>query len=621
MDDFLNNFDFIDATENTDKGFDEKKDDADKILFSCKQCNFETYNKRGISIHITSMHKNGKASSTKSSVEEISEDSIEFTNEGVVKSTQAIDDNPSAEEIAKMYESNLNLNEEEANAIPDNDTIDMVMKNIENEGDNKEDEKKDDKDEDNPTDDLFTENVLLNAKLKSVEEIVSVKDRKLVEYEEQIETMQTDFTNLTKTVEELEQKNTLKNEEATILLAEKNSLDELRMNAEEKSLRFMKTVEKLYKENNTLKKELQQKKTTIELLNNGTPPTDDTVKNLKDKLVEKTKKLDEANNDKKQLAKELAKAEDKLKAGPSSENENGRVEKLTNLLKVKKQETKTNQEEIKKIKLNLTDLQEKLNTSTNKNATLEAQNTRLEKQCDSLLEALEKEETIEIVSEKKSMKPKPENENAKCRKHDKGRCFFGPKCSFSHTSNNVCKTYSKLGFCEEEERCLDRHPTGVCLQWRRAICDKGVKCFYQHPDKEYGSISKEGSSKDAQEVKRKRSNSGSFSPSVKAPRTESERSITSAADPFLYERMAKLEKEVEMYRRNNQQQHLNQPQQMFMMAPNVAQAQPTPQSWSAVAACPGQGGSNITTAGGSWGNMMPQELRMPGMTQFYQPSQ
>jgi hypothetical protein len=225
MDDFLNNFDFIDATENTDKGFDEKKDDADKILFSCKQCNFETYNKRGISIHITSMHKNGKASSTKSSVEEISEDSIEFTNEGVVKSTQAIDDNPSAEEIAKMYESNLNLNEEEANAIPDNDTIDMIMKNIENEGDNKEDEKKDDKDEDNPTDDLFTENVLLNAKLKSVEEIVSVKDRKLVEYEEQIETMQTDFTNLTKTVEELEQKNALKNEEATILLAEKNSLD------------------------------------------------------------------------------------------------------------------------------------------------------------------------------------------------------------------------------------------------------------------------------------------------------------------------------------------------------------------------------------------------------------
>ena len=552
----LRDFDLNDdSTENAEKGFEEKKDDSDKSIFSCKQCTFVTHNKRGISIHITTMHKNGKSGPTKTALVEDTE-SVEFSNEEVVKSTQVTEENPGAEEIAKMYEeSDTDMNLDEAITIPDNDTIDMIMKSYENEDLNPDDGEKNDEEKDNPGDDLFTENVLLKSKLKSAKENIKTKDSKISECEEQMELMTTEISNQTKTADDLVVKMRLKNEEASLLIAEKNSLDELRMKAEEKTVRFMKTVEKLYQEKNILKKELDKKKNTIDLMNKGTSPatdTDDSVKDIKDKLKEKTKKLEEANNEKKRLARDLAKAEDKLKDVPTSDNENGRVEKLANLLKVKKRECKTNQDELKKVNLTLSKLQEKLNTSTNKTTTLEAKNIRLEKQCDDLLEALEKEETVETVSEKKSVKNKPvhEREDTKCKKHDKGKCFHGSKCNYSHTSNIVCKSFSKFGFCRDEEECINRHPAGVCLHWRRAVCEKGLRCFYQHPDKDYGSLSRDGGHKDAQEPKRKRSSSyGSPPQSLKVSRTETERA-KSSGDSFLAERLAKLKKEVEFHRRN-----------------------------------------------------------------------
>ena len=66
----LNNFEFSDLAENSEneKGFDESKDDDDKSVFSCKQCTFVTYNKRGISIHISSMHKQGKGGTAKPTI-------------------------------------------------------------------------------------------------------------------------------------------------------------------------------------------------------------------------------------------------------------------------------------------------------------------------------------------------------------------------------------------------------------------------------------------------------------------------------------------------------------------------------------------------------------------------
>ena len=238
----------------------------------------------------------------------------------------------------------------------------------------------------------------------------------------------------------------------------------------------------------------------------------------------------------------------------------------------------------------------------------------MEKQCDDLLEALEKEEVVEVVAEKPvKTKQQSNNEIVKCKKHDKGRCFFGPKCNFSHSSNTVCKTFSKLGFCNGEEECPDRHPTGVCLQWRRAICDKDLHCFYQHPQKEHGSLARGGNKKETEEGKRKRSSSSEPSPS-KSAKTKTEIS-SPKVDPFLYDRMSKLEKELEFHRKN---MNINpaQPQPMYMMAP--APGTPAPPVWSAMGPCPAPGGSNITT--GPWGNII-HEQRMPGMTQFYQTNQ
>ena len=138
----------------------------------------------------------------------------------------------------------------------------------------------------------------------------------------------------------------------------------------------------------------------------------------------------------------------------------------------------------------LNELQDTMNTANSKAASLEANNVRLEKQCYDLIEALDKEETVEKVKEKSDKRTNSENANAKCKRHDTGSCHFGTNCNYSHVSNNVCKVFSKFGFCNDEEKCEDRHPTGVCLQWRRSLCDRGLQCFYQHPEKEYGTLAR-----------------------------------------------------------------------------------------------------------------------------------
>ena len=629
MDDDISLFEF--DGEQVENGYDQSEDENGKNVFSCKQCTFTTYYERGIKCHISQKHKQGKVTSVKDTTEEPTDDNtIEIDNENVVKSTQVpTEDNPGAEAIAKIYEESdldLELDEHESSVIPDDDTINLIMKNIEC-NDPKEGtlEPVNEKAVENDcSEDLFTENTLLKSKLKSAEEVLKVKNTKFIELEEQMEVQNDDLNKLFKTVEDLKESNKVKNEEISVLLAGKNSLDELRMKSEEKVVRFMKTVEKLYSENNKLKKEIEKKNNTIELMNDGKAPPNtnpsDATKKIQEKLTEKSKKLEDAIKDKKILAKDLAKAEEKLRSLPSSECEDKRFEKLTALLKAKNKESKVSQDEIKRLSTTLNEVQEKINVANNKNSTLEAKNVRLEKQCDDLLEALEKDEEIQIVGQKPTKDKKAVNDNSKCKKHDKGRCHFGPKCNFEHASNTVCKAFSKMGFCKDEDECPDRHPAGVCLQWRRALCEKGLLCFYQHPDKEYGTLAKEGSYRGDQESKRKRSNSNEYFPTTKSVRTlYSNSTETETAKPstdhFLYERMCKLEKELEFQKRKSMQP----PVYKYMMTPSLTPAPPTTHPWATVAACPTPAGSSMNM--GPWGSMVTQEQPTHGMSQFYQSSQ
>ena len=264
----------------------------------------------------------------------------------------------------------------------------------------------------------------------------------------------------------------------------------------------------------------------------------------------------------------------------------------------------------------MNELQDTMNTANSKAASLEAKNVRLEKQCDDLIEALDKDETVEKVEkvkEKSDKRNNSENANSKCKRHDTGRCHFGTNCNYSHVSNIVCKAFSKIGFCSDEERCKDRHPTGVCLQWRRSLCDRGLQCFYQHPEKEYGTFARDDRRVN-EEGKRKRSYSNESPPTSKSTKpTESERK--SNPDSFLYERMSKLEKELEFQKRKSFVPHPSQPQ-MYMINPNTAPAPLPTQGWPA---CATPGGSSMTL--GPWGSMMMQEQQMPSMSHYYQANQ
>ena len=80
-----------------------------------------------------------------------------------------------------------------------------------------------------------------------------------------------------------------------------------------------------------------------------------------------------------------------------------------------------------------------------------------------------------------------------------------------------------------------RHPTGVCLHWKKGYCERDSLCFYRHPDEEFGAMV---------------SNDGSNSPNFKRKRTFSNQNTPNVAsnpseNNFLYQKVLELTKELE----------------------------------------------------------------------------
>ena len=168
-------------------------------------------------------------------------------------------------------------------------------------------------------------------------------------------------------------------------------------------------------------------------------------------MASKIKELNEANIDKRRLAKDLAAAQNKQNEVP--EDDIDKCSKLTNLLKNKNSETEKANKEVKRLTTANKQLQENLTKANNKLVTTEAKTIRLEKQVDDLIDTCGKGQTKEDDAKKDEPakkvsvdnKNRSEHSQAKCSFNDKGRCRNGSDCRFQH-SNVVCKTFSKMHF-------------------------------------------------------------------------------------------------------------------------------------------------------------------------------
>ena len=189
--------------------------------------------------------------------------------------------------------------------------------------------------------------------------------------------------------------------------------------------------------------------------------------------------------------------------------------------------------------------------SNNCVAELEVKNKNLEKQVQDLIEACGKgnsdggrvsfESSLNnpnlIPNASISQNGQNIKSQIKCKFNDKGLCQFGAANCRNLHSKVVCQSFSKWGFCENEATCADRHPRGICNEWKRGVCSKTNECYFRHPEDEYGS------QKQNDDVsfhhKRKRTMSQQFSPKTpKSPRTENK--SQSQNESFLYRKVMEL---------------------------------------------------------------------------------
>ena len=339
-----------------------------------------------------------------------------------------------------------------------------------------------------------------------------------------------------------------KDDQNTLLITEKNMI-------EENVVRLNGIIQKMYQERTKMKSIIDTKKTTIELTNDSSKDVDTPSSELAAKLAKKIKELEEANTDKRRLAKDLAAVQNKQHEAPEADMD--KCSKLTNLLKNKNVETEKANKEVKRITTANKQLQESLNKTNNKLATIEAKNVRLEKQVDDLIDTCgkataagasnqEEDHVRKIPSEKPRVE---ERYQGKCYHNDKGRCRNGSNCQFQHSSV-VCRSFSKNAVCENHDQCLKRHPEGVCLHWKKGHCTKDDTCFFRHPENEFGTM------QHSPDYKRKRTFSNSYSPNQKSSQDFLYQKFLEVSKELKFQKAKNASREAEQYLRQNQPQFL-----------------------------------------------------------------
>ena len=448
-----------------------KNEETGAEIYQCTICSSKYGTKKAIRTHVTTKHKSKKKNDEKN--ETAKED--DFVYEPIDEQDEVVD--VDIEEIARFYESGNNeyldgpdddKHEEEvtpSQAVPiditnetESDLVEKLMSELS-------DTNKDTKTS-NEVEDLFTENVLLKSKLKSVEDTLKEKENRILELETNLIDSNTEISKLKEEKETLEDAAKIKDEENDLLVGKKNSL-------EENVVRFNGIMKKMYSERTVMKSIIDKQKNTSEIAKDHSDDPD----GLAAKLSAKMKELEQANSDKRRLAKDLATAQSKGNGDEERDADVDKCTKLTNLLKNKNLEAKKANDEAKKLTKTNKVLQDNLKKANNNIVSLEAKATRLEKQVEDLIDTFGQAPS-EVANGKKVsfVNKETAKSSKKCSFNDKGRCREGPDCHYQH-SNVVCKSFSKHGSCDNYDDCLLRHPTGICLHWKKGHCNKDDMCF------------------------------------------------------------------------------------------------------------------------------------------------
>ena len=333
-------------------GFNVTTDENNEKTYNCKTCDTVKDNPKGIKLHIAMKHKHKKPK-PKPSTGKIIEESLDGGDfDPLVHSTQVTTDEiRRAEEIANMYAKKEEPTAENDDQAKKNDvefpeasflsTIPSQMLNVPDDSDIL---------DHHDLDSAKAEILILQSKLKEVTEELKMKDQKLSEYANDLVSAQVEMSNISDEITILRDENNTKDQQNEMLISEKNSLQVVKEDLEtknetlqEKVDKYTHTVNKIFGEKEHLEKEIKSMqnnpknakirdtaKEVVEL--DRSFDTNSKIKQLADKLKTTKSDLQQANEDKKRLAKELATLQKTDEPSPDVEDDD-KVIRLTSLLK------------------------------------------------------------------------------------------------------------------------------------------------------------------------------------------------------------------------------------------------------------------------------------------------
>ena len=87
----------------------------------------------------------------------------------------------------------------------------------------------------------------------------------------------------------------------------------------------------------------------------------------------------------------------------------------------------------------------------------------------------------DIVIQKKNIrKSSSDQPKEHCWFYENGFCRNRQKCSFSHPEV-MCQQFWLHGECDQDDKCIKRHPVQVCTRHLNNSCIQGRNCVHQHP--------------------------------------------------------------------------------------------------------------------------------------------
>jgi chromosome segregation ATPase len=254
----------------------------------------------------------------------------------------AANNTKTTDDILKEYE-NLETDEESVSVeeIPD-DTMDQIIASINENEANKEKIEEDSVRSNEVATSLLEDE---NNELKNTIKTLKIK---LEESEENSLKAQMEVSSLTEKTHQLEIDMQIKDDQNSILLGEKNSLEMKNYDAEARISKINAAIHKIYNEKEALKIIIDNQKTTIGLIQDKSPvsptvgdkPTSAAVKKLNDNMKSKTAEVNDLKAKNKQLADELAELQNTVnnKSDNGKTDESEKCSKLTKVVSNKSKE-------------------------------------------------------------------------------------------------------------------------------------------------------------------------------------------------------------------------------------------------------------------------------------------